>query len=225
LAELDGFRRRPVEVIENGIDLDPMSEPREALRRRLGLSPERQYVICVARFHPVKDHATLIQAFALMASRRPQTDLLLAGDGELRSELERQSRELGLESRIRFLGVRDDVPDLLHASDVFALSSVSEASSLTLLQAMGAGLPAVVTNVGGNPEIIRDGIEGLLVPRQDPTAFARALSELLADAGLRERMGSASRRRVDERFRLERTVQSYYDHYLRAAGRISPSSV
>jgi glycosyltransferase involved in cell wall biosynthesis len=226
LAEKDGFSARSVEVIENGIDLPaPPSETRDVLRGRLGLDAGRQYITCVARFHPVKDHRTLLRAFERLAGETPQADLLLVGDGQLRSALEEETNRLGIRSRVRFLGVRHDVPSLLGASDVFVLSSVSEASSLTLLEAMAARLPVVVTDVGGNPEIVRHDIEGLLVPRADPEQLAGALLRILGDPGLGRRMGEAGRRRVEAHFRLDQTIARYYECYARARhGRVSALS-
>jgi glycosyltransferase involved in cell wall biosynthesis len=207
-------------VIENGIEVGRYgpSADRPALRRTLGLDPARRYITCVARFHPVKDHAMLLRAFARLAPLHPDTDLLLAGDGPLREELRAQAAAAGLETRVRLLGVRGDVPDLLRASDIFALTSVSEAASLTVLEAMATSLPVVVTGVGGNPEMVRHGAEGLLVPRGDDAACAEALSRLLGDPALARRMGEAGRRRVEERYRLEQTVENYHRIYRRLCG-------
>jgi glycosyltransferase involved in cell wall biosynthesis len=215
LAEKDGFRRDRIHVIPNGIDAPKYAPSTDisALRIKLGLDPSRKYVACVARFHPVKDHRTLIDAFGLVAAQHHDTDLLLVGDGALRVELERQCRELGLSSRVRFLGVRDDVADILRAVDVFALTSVSEAASITLLEAMGSGLPVVVTAVGGNPEIVRDGVDGLLAPRGDARAIGTALTRLLEGAALRARLGQSAATRVRSTYRLEQTVDKYYDLY------------
>ena len=215
LAEKDGFRRDRIHVIPNGIDAPKYAPSTDiaALRTRLGLDPSRKYVACVARFHPVKDHRTLINAFALVAAERQETDLLLVGDGALRAELERQCRDLGLSSRVRFLGVRDDVADILRAVDVFALTSVSEAASITLLEAMGSGLPVVVTAVGGNPEIVREGVDGLLAPRGDAKAIGAALTKLLEDEALGNRLGQSAAARVRSTYRLQQTVDKYYDLY------------
>jgi glycosyltransferase involved in cell wall biosynthesis len=221
LARVDGFSARRIEVIENGIDLTRYSRTsnRAALRRGLGLETGRRYVITIARFHPVKDHATLLRAFAEVAAARPDVDLLLAGDGPLRADLERLAVESCISGRVRFLGVRSDVPALLQASDLFALTSVSEAASLTLLEAMASGLAVVVTNVGGNPEIVREGVEGLLVPRGDSSATATALLRLLDDPALAAAMGAAGRARVEDRYRLQRTIESYYALYQRVRRR------
>jgi glycosyltransferase involved in cell wall biosynthesis len=221
LHRIDGFPARRVEVIENGIDLsryDPATD-RIALRRSLGLDPGRCYLACVARFHPVKDHATLLHAFARIAAARDDADLLLAGDGPLRGELEALVERLGITGRVRFLGVRSDVPELLRAVDAFTLTSVSEAASLTLLEAMASRLPVVVTAVGGNPEIVRDGVEGLLVPRGDVAATADAFLCLLGDPAAAAAMGEAGRARVEERYQLSRTINAYWRLYQQLGGR------
>jgi glycosyltransferase involved in cell wall biosynthesis len=221
LGALDGFAPGRIEVIPNGIEVGRYGPAvdRAALRQRLGLDPARRYVVNVARFHPVKDQAMLLRAFAAVTAARPDVDLLLVGDGGLRGNLERQVHELGVADRVRFLGVRFDVPDLLRAADVFALTSVSEAASLTLLEAMASGLPVVVTDVGGNPEIVRQGIDGLLVPRGDDRAAAAAFLRLLDDPTAAARMGAAGRARVHECYRLEQTIEAYLGLYLRLCGR------
>ena len=219
LSEKDGFRASRIQVIPNGIDAPKYeaSGDRAALRVRLGLHPGRRYVICVARFHPVKDHQMLIAAFAEVAGAHADVDLLLAGDGELRPAIEAQVRQLGLQGRVRLLGVRRDIADLLKAADVFALTSVSEAASITLLEAMAAGLPVVVTAVGGNPETVRDGVDGILVPRADAEATGRALTELLAHPDRAAALGTSGRNRVRETFTLNRTIQQYLALYSRPA--------
>jgi L-malate glycosyltransferase len=221
LSQVDGFPARRIEVIENGIDL-PRYAPaadRAALRRRLGLDPDRRYIAVVARFHPVKDHATLVHAFARVAAVRADVDLLLAGDGPLRGDLEALVRRLEIDGRVRFLGVRSDVPDLLRVADVFALTSVSEAASLTILEAMASRLPVVATAVGGNSEIVRNEVEGLLVPRGDAPAVAAALLRILDCPATAAAMGAAGRARVEERYHLSQTIEAYGRLYRRLAGR------
>lgn len=215
LAEKDGFRGDRIHVIPNGIDAPKYGPATDVagLRAKLGLDPSRKYVACVARFHPVKDHRTLIEAFASVAAGHHDADLLLVGDGALRAELEQQCKNLSLSSRVRFLGVRHDVADLLRAADVFALTSVSEAASITLLEAMGSGLPVVVTRVGGNPEIVREGVDGFLAPRGDAKAIASALARLLDEPGLATQFGASGAARVQSTFRLDQTVDKYYELY------------
>lgn len=215
LAEHDGFKRHRIEVIENGIDLARYQAPadRSALRLRLRLDPTRRYVASVARFHPVKDHRTLLEAFRHVAAAVSDVDLLLVGDGPLRTELEETATTLGIADRVRFTGVRDDVPDILAAIDVFTLSSLSEAASITLLEAMAVGAPVVVTDVGGNPEIVRRGVDGLLTPRGDACALATALIKVLSDAAFAASLGRHAAERVRDRYQLDRTIERYSQMY------------
>jgi glycosyltransferase involved in cell wall biosynthesis len=218
LARVDGFSARPITVIRNGIDLSRYeTTDRTEARKRLGLSADKQFVTCVARFHPVKDHAMLLRAFARTAAHAPDADLLLAGDGPLREALTRQAADLGITARVRFLGVRSDVPDLLCASNVFALTSISEAASLTLLEAMACRLPVVVTSVGGNPEIVEHNRHGFLVPRGDHAAAAEAIQLLLRNPDQAAAMGEAGHRTVAASFRLDDTIAAYYARYQAAA--------
>ncbi len=220
LSRNDGLAGNRIEVIENGIEVDrygPATD-RPALMRRLGLDPARRHVVHVARHHPVKDQPTLIRGFAGVAAQFPDVDLLLVGDGPLRPDLERLVAELGIADRVNFMGIRSDVADVLRAADVFGLTSVSEAASLTLLEAMATGLPVVVTAVGGNPEIVRDGVDGLLFPRGDAGRCAAALRRLLADPAYAKSLGESGRKRVQEKYRLEQTVEAYHRLYRELTG-------
>lgn len=220
LSERDGFRAGRIHVIENGIDIGRYQAGRNQadLKASLGLDPSRRYVACIARFHPVKDHRTLIRAFSDVARVIDDVDLLLVGDGQLRGELEAQVAALQLTGRVRFLGVRDDVPEILQASDVFTLTSVSEAASITLLEAMAAARPVVVTAVGGNPEIVRQDQDGLLAPRGDAPAIATALTNILKDRALAARLGASGAARVRQTYQLEQTIERYHQLYLSLAG-------
>ncbi len=215
LARQDGFPRHKMSVIDNGIQLDRYrpADDRAAIRTRLQLDPARRYIGNIARFHPVKDQAMLLHAFAAVAAARADVNLLLVGDGALRGDLEELVRSLGLESRVHFLGIRADVPEILRALDVFALTSLSEAASLTLLEAMASAVPVVVTAVGGNPELVRHGVDGLHVPRGDAGATACALLQILGDPAAAAAMGSAGRQRVVDHYRLEATVNAYLELY------------
>lgn len=217
LAQTDGFPRQRIEVIPNGIDTSryTLLADRSTIRAKVGLDPNRRYVLTVARFHPVKDHVTLLKAFAQVAARRPDVDWLLAGDGPLRGDLSSLASSLGVSDRVHFLGVRRDVPELMRAADLFAMTSLSEAASLTLMEAMASGLPVVVTAVGGNPEFVTDGVDGLLVARGDVAATAEALRRLLDDPSLARSLGHAARRRAEQDFHLETTVRAYARVYQR----------
>jgi L-malate glycosyltransferase len=212
----DGFSGTEIEVIDNGIDPSRYgaSTERAALRARLCLDSKRRYVAAVARFHPVKDHATILHGFGRLATRLHDVDLLLVGDGPLREDLERLTASLGLTTRVHFLGVRADVPELLQAVDAFVLTSVSEAASITLLEAMASAIPIVATAVGGTPELVRDGQDALLVQRGDSGAIAHALERVLSDRPLASALTASARERVQTRFTVDRTIARYRDLYL-----------
>lgn len=211
VRNLDGFRRQPIDVIYNGVDPAEFrpAEDRPALRQQLGLAPDRKYVVTVARFHPIKDHRTLLAAFSRIAPRQSDLDLVLVGDGPLRADLEAQTRDLGLADRVQFWGVRRDVSRILQAADLFVLPSISEAASLTLLEAMSCGCPVIVTDVGGNPEIVREGVDGLRVPRGDSVAMAAAIERLAAAPQLRLDLGTSARRRVCDTFDQSAAIQKF----------------
>lgn len=215
LVENEGLPRRRVRVVYNGIDAASfgVAVDRAAVRRSQGLGDDDPVVGIAARFAPVKDHATLVRAFAEVVREMPRAKLALAGDGETRADIERLARELGVAESCRFLGVRRDVPALLASWDAFTLSSLSEGTSVTLLEAMATGLPVAATRVGGNPEIVEEGVTGLLAPRGDAPALGRAILEILGDPARARRFGEAGRARARERFAIERMTEDYRSIY------------
>ena len=217
LSRIDGFAGNRIRVIENGIDVERYgpAEDRSTLRKELGWPAGRRVLIHVARHHPVKDQATLLRGFAQFAPHRPDVDLVLVGDGPLRGDLEELGRSLGISDRLRFLGIRSDIPVLLRAADAFALTSVSEAASLTLLEAMATGLPVVVSAVGGNTEIVRDGLDGYHFPRGNAAECAKAIGRVFADPANADRLGRSGRARTHERYRLDDTIDAYRSLYRR----------
>jgi glycosyltransferase involved in cell wall biosynthesis len=215
LASHDGFPEDRIEIIPNGVELDDFSAelPRQAARRAARLPDDGPLVVSIARFHPVKDQATLVRGFAHAVTQVPEARLILAGDGPLRPNLEQLATELGVADRVHFLGIRTDVPQLLQAADVFCLTSLSEAASLTVLEAMAAARPIVLTDVGGNPELVRNGHEGLLVPRGDAAAVGAAIVRLMTDTALADRLSAAAASRVRSEYPLSATIGRYYELY------------
>ncbi|WP_437714209.1 glycosyltransferase [Sorangium sp. So ce448] len=208
-----------VVTILNGVDTD-VFRPGDAgaARARLEVPATGYHVGCVARLSPEKDHATLLDAFARLRATRPDAHLTLIGDGPRRPALEAQAARLGLGGAVTFTGTRGDVAELLPAFDVFALASLTEGISLTLIEAAAAGLPIVATRVGGNPEIVVDGETGLLVPPGAPETLAGAL-EAVAVREDRAEMGLRGRARVMERFGIDRMARAYEDLYDEVLGR------
>jgi glycosyltransferase involved in cell wall biosynthesis len=207
--------RPQVEVIVQGTDLAAVRTgdgDRTTARRALGFDTEALVVGSVGNLTPKKDHQTLLMATAVLVAELPQLRLVIIGTGPEESRLRRLASSLDLESRVSFLGSRSDVLDLLPALDVFTLSSRYEGLPIALLEAMATGIACVATSVGGVPEVITDGAEGLLVPPQDPEALAAALRKLLEDPGLRSAMGLRAAGRAST-FDLAPAVQRMQEIY------------
>lgn len=206
-------------VIHNGIPVERFQRPtvdRSTWRSRHGFGDDDILVVCVAMLRPEKDHALLVESCAQLASS--QLHLVLVGSGPLAGAIEAQAERLGFGAHVHLLGERGDVPEILGASDVFALSSWYEGNPLSIQEAMAAGLPVVATAVGGTTEILGDGVEGVLVPTRNASAFTEALARLLGDAGLRARMGAAAAARARAEFSAARMANEYADLYRRLAG-------
>ena len=198
-----------ISVITNGIDVTAFPVSFQA-----GEGPAR--AVSIARLSAVKDPVTLLQATRLVLVREPEFRLDLVGDGPLRSQVEQAIVTLRLGDRVHLHGYVDDVRGVLAGASFFVLASTSEGVSLTLLEAMAAGLAVVATRVGGNPEVVAHGETGVLVPPGAPDALADAMLWMLRQPHARERMGRLGRRRVEDRFHVRRTVEAYEELYLRA---------
>lgn len=201
---------RRLAVIHNGIDLSKhLGRNDETLSDRI---PGRG--IHVARLNEVKDQPTLLRATRIVVDRYPEFQLDIVGDGPARKGLETLTKELGLEANVNFLGLRQDIPELLANADFFILSSISEGIALTLLEAMAASLPIVATDAGGNREIVEGERTGILAPVSDPEALAAGMVRLAGDPQLRKLMGIAGRGRVVDNFDINRVVAEYEALYL-----------
>jgi peptidoglycan/xylan/chitin deacetylase (PgdA/CDA1 family) len=165
----------------------------QELREQLQLQDAYPVLLNVARLHPVKDQSLLVECMPKVLERWPKARLLIAGDGEMQPELEAliASRQVG--GAVTLLGKRDDVPLLLAASDIFVLSSLSEGLGLSVIEAMAAGKPVVAARVGGIPEVVRDGVTGLLVSSRDPVDYAKAVERIAQDRDNAKAMGAAGR--------------------------------
>jgi glycosyltransferase involved in cell wall biosynthesis len=195
-----------VHVIPNGIPL--RTGARDRVRRELAIAPGELLIVSVGNLYPVKGHAVLIDALATLRDRSGWR-LAIAGRGEEEPRLRAQAAAAGIADRIHLLGFRDDIADVLAAGDLFAMPSLSEGLPLALVEAMSFGLPVVVSRVGGVPEVVTDGDEGLLVPPSDPAALAAAIRSLLDDTALRSRQGDAARTRALRDFAIGTMVDRY----------------
>lgn len=206
LEEVDGVPARRVVELPNFVDDDafrsPGGEATAAFRVECGMPEDALVLGCVARVEPVKDHVSLVRAFALLAPAWPSLHLCIVGDGSSRPAVEQLVGELGIAERVHFAGQRPASPNLHHAFDISALASLSEGFPNSLVEAMAAGRPVVATNVGGNPDAVRTGT-GLLVPPSEPAQLAAAVERLLRDAPLRRSMGARAQRVAREEYHAD----------------------
>jgi glycosyltransferase involved in cell wall biosynthesis len=213
--------------IPTGVDLDrfrPRPEERAKTLRSLGLDGGGPVLGVVAYLRPDKGHAVLLSSMPKILEKHPLCSLVVVGDGPERVRLEALVARLGIETSVRFVGLREDVPSLLCALDAFCLPSVkNEGVPQSVLQASAVGLPVVSTAVGGIPEAVLDQVTGFVVPPADPDLLAHALSTLIADPQLRRRLGEAGRRHITASFSelrmLDLTEQAYATALCHAASR------
>ena len=213
-AESERVPRARITVIGNAIDTTrfrpPTEEERLAARRRWGLESGERAIACVANLRPVKDHRTLLAAFAQAHRQQENLRLLLAGSGPEKEALSQYATELGLDRHVRFLGSVADASAVLHACEAAVLSSVAESSPNAVIEALACGLPVAATAVGGVPELLADRPFGRLAPAAAPEALAAALLELLAGPSLDPAVRGAARAFVEERFSLPAVLDRWY---------------
>ena len=209
--------RERVVCIPNGIDAD-LFLPRPdsgTLRRELGVRPEAPIIGSIGRLEPIKGYDVMITAFGRFAESAAGRDahLVIGGEGSARRELEQLAERLGVGSRVHLLGWRDDIHDLLSAFSLFTMSSRSEGTSISLLEAMSVGLVPVVTDVGGNRAVLGQALEDALVPAEDSQALADAWARVLAGSDSQRTRGATARRRVVESFGARSVAASYEKLY------------
>lgn len=225
MQEIVGLDYKRIIQIENGVDtkLFYNTSGNQRTLQTLGLSRNDHIIGIVARLEPVKDHLTLLNAFAEVIKIVPNCKLLIIGNGSQKQNIEKQIQTLKLSEKVLLLGERKDIPELLSIIDIFVLSSLSEGTSLTLLEAMASGKPVVVTNVGGNGRVVIDNETGFLVPPEEPSIMAEKIITLLNNKNLINEMGMKSRNRVLEHFNLDKMVKEYEKLYLDSLNHNCPS--
>jgi glycosyltransferase involved in cell wall biosynthesis len=208
----EGIQEEKLGLIYNGIEFS-MSSPidRAAVRSSLDIDGAALVFIIVANLIPYKGHVDLIEAFGIADDEivQPWRLLIVGRDDGAGPKIHARAQQLKIEDRVSLLGPRADVASLLAASDVGLLCSHQEGFANAILEAMAAGLPMIVTNVGGNAEAVLDGVTGLIVPPHDPQALARSIVHLARDPKLRQRYGGAGRERVESHFLLDTCVAKY----------------
>ena len=213
-----------IRCIPNGVDTErfrPDPGVRIRLRQKLGFG-EVFVWLAVGRFEEAKDYPTMLQAFGRVSKEQPEVVLLIAGDGPLRPAMEALARNLDIAERVRFLGLRQDIPELMNAADAYVMSSSWEGLPMVLLEASATGLPIVATDVGGNSEVVSHGQTGFLVPPKDLEVLAQAMLRVMTvPEEERQRMGEGARQHIEIHFSLDRVVEQWealYREFLRRKG-------
>ena len=207
-----GVKADNIELIYNGIDLQPFNRKTStaSIRERF---PDKYLIAFVANLNHRKGHEYLLQAMAELAVQYQDIHLLLIGEGNLRKKLEELTVELKIEENVSFLGYQPNVPELLKEVDLYVHASVLEPLGIAVLEAMAAGRCAVATEVGGVPEIIRDGQTGFLVPPKNAAALANAIRYARENAEQTAKIAKAGRKRVEEVFDIQTIVKKYQEVY------------
>jgi len=226
--ELGIGRPEQYELLRSGIDVESFRAAgvdRDAVRAGLGFGPGHLVVGGVACLKPQKAPLDFVRAAAEAHAREPRLRFFIAGDGELRAEVEAEIARCGLGGIVQLLGWRRDVPQLLAAMDAFLLTSLHEGLPRAVLQAMAAGVPVVATDVDGTPEVVEPGVTGWLVPPARPAAAARAVLAAVSDAALRQRVVDEARRRLTRDYDIAEMVRRLDRLYLRQLERRESRSV
>lgn len=216
LVEVIRLPAHKTTTIINGIDTGVFRKRQksERLLKELGIPAKNQIVGSVGRLAPVKDQASMIEAFSIIGRDRPDLTLLIVGDGPLMAELQKLAEEKGVRERVVFTGKRSDIPDLMSLFDIFILTSLSEGTSISLLEAMASGATPVVTDVGGNPSIVTHDVNGLLIQPKDLPRLAGTLGFLLDHEQARLHYAEKAVQTVRECYSLEKMIERYTGVYL-----------
>ena len=199
-----------ITVIQNGIDIPDIGPAAgDRIKKELGINAGDTVLGAVGRLSPQKDYPTLLRAFKDVSQSCPEALLLIAGDGYLRENLEELTDDLKLKDRVKFLGYRSDVLEVVSTFDIYTLSSLWEGLPLAVLEAMAMGKPVVATSVPGTEEAVTEGETGSLVPLKDSRALGQRLNELVKNPERARRMGEAGKRRWEECFSLTRVIDEH----------------
>jgi glycosyltransferase involved in cell wall biosynthesis len=221
MIEVEGVDPAKIRLIPNGIP-SPANGAVGDVRAELGIEPGAPVLGVVCELRAQKALEVLFEAAAILQAEFPTLKVFVAGDGPERARLEEASQRLSVEGAVLFLGIRRDVPAVLAAADIAVLSSDYEGSPLSVMEYMAAAKPVVSTRVGGVPELIEEGVHGLLVEPRDPEALAEAVARLLRDPALAKRLGAQGRERQQREFSLEamvRRIEDLYEELWLASGR------
>ena len=203
-------------LIHNGIDLNRfiVSETRQKTREKLGLYQSDLLIGMIGRFRFEKDYESFFQAAHLLYQQYPQAIYIAVGDGPKQQEIEQFVRTLNPQLRVIFTGTRHDTPNLIHAMDICVLATHTEGCPNGVMEYMAGGKPVIATHVGGCPELVVQGETGFLVEDKNTAAYAEAIKILIEDVSLRQQMGRAGKKRIEDHFSTQKLAQKTEDLYL-----------
>ncbi len=212
LHRQSGVSQAKLRIIANGVETKSIANHQPTFGRdALGLDGSDHLLLCVGRLTLAKGHSYLLEAMRLLLPSLPNVKLLIAGDGELREELEELARSLKITDSVFFLGSRKDIPDLLALSDTYVSASVFEGTSLAVMEAMSAGKPIVGTNIPGNLELLEQNVNAVLVPPADAQSLADAITRLCGDAQLAATLGRNAQKKAHAEFDIMAVIRKYVD--------------
>jgi len=211
VAKYEYMPRNKIQVIYNGIKEISLDEAlQDKLLSRLGLSPDYRYIGTISRLEPIKNQKMMINAFFEVKKKIPKVRLVIIGDGAKMQELKKLAESLDLQEDVIFTGFINDPQIYIQLFELFLLSSFSEGTSMTVLEAMSLSKPCVVTDVGGNPEVVENERTGMISPSDDVDSFSKGIIKLLMDDIKRSAFGSAAKEKYLKEFTVDRMVESYY---------------
>lgn len=214
LVAYENFSHKKIQVIYNGLDDTKFINPtHSSLKQQLGLQNCNHILGTIARLDPIKNQKMMINALQQIIIHFPDTVLVIVGDGPERESLESLVSELELKGRVVFTGFREDTQLFYQIFTVFLLTSFSEGTAMTLLESMASGIPCIATDVGGNPEIVKDRETGLIIPNDDINALAKAVIDLFRNPALAVKYGKAGRKLFKETFTVQKMVNSFEKLY------------
>ena len=215
LKNIGSVTEHKISVISNGVDLERYRAPtnQQLIREALGLAEDAKLLLVVAMFREQKGHRYLIEAASRIFPQFSNLHILFVGDGILRENLMAQTKDLGLQGHIHFLGIREDIPDLLAGSDYFVLPSLWEGLPMSLIEAMASALPIIATQVSGSKQVLVSGVSGLLVPPGDSQKLAEAILELISQPEWATEMGRAAQERVEKEYSASKQAREYIALY------------
>ena len=226
LIQKVGLPAHKIQTVINGIETRRFAHRPKPVRLldEFGLSGSCRILGTVARLDEVKDQVSMIKAFQLVLEKYPDSRLFLVGDGSMRQKLSEYIERNGLSSSVTLTGSRKDIPEFLNLFDVFLLTSLSEGTSISLLEAMASGVPPVVTRVGGNLSIVEDRVDGMVVEPKAVEDMSKAIVHLLANDSIRRQFSERAMKKVREKFSIDKMADTYAGIYLdllRREGRVS----